>query len=221
MNHHSTTINMHPQNPNETFGEHPASGPAPTTAGHHKHDILNKLDPRVDSTMDHQPIATMAASGEGAFSHGPHEPSHHSTTGMGPSMHGAADPSSSHHIGSGSNYDSTCYNTNNRTRMDDPNADFPVPPKEHHKHRAGFHHGVDVATNSSTITAAGQGHGRLDGVGHTPGNAAGHQKMMGSPTSTSAPLPGPAPNTAGPHRSDLMNKLDPRVDSHGGHWEKY
>jgi hypothetical protein len=24
---------------------------------------------------------------------------------------------------------------------------------------------------------------------------------------------GPAPHTAGPHKSDLMNKLDPRVDS--------
>ena len=26
-------------------------------------------------------------------------------------------------------------------------------------------------------------------------------------------LPGPAPHTAGPHRSDLMNKLDPKVNS--------
>ncbi|KAJ4395247.1 hypothetical protein N0V85_006627 [Neurospora sp. IMI 360204] len=32
--------------PNQAFGEHPASGPAPSTAGFHKHDILNKLDPR-------------------------------------------------------------------------------------------------------------------------------------------------------------------------------
>jgi len=33
---------------------------------------------------------------------------------------------------------------------------------------------------------------------------------------TGAGLPGPAPNTAGPHRSDLLNKLDPRVDSKTG-----
>ncbi|KAI1344874.1 hypothetical protein F5Y15DRAFT_363943 [Xylariaceae sp. FL0016] len=25
--------------------------------------------------------------------------------------------------------------------------------------------------------------------------------------------PGPAPHTAGPHKSDMMNKMDPRVDS--------
>jgi hypothetical protein len=30
-------------------------------------------------------------------------------------------------------------------------------------------------------------------------------------------LPGPAPNTAGPHHQDLLNKLDPTVDAmHGG-----
>jgi hypothetical protein len=37
-----------------------------------------------------------------------------------------------------------------------------------------------------------------------------------TPSSTKDPslLPGPAPNTAGPHKKDWMNKLDPFVDSH-------
>jgi hypothetical protein len=37
-----------------------------------------------------------------------------------------------------------------------------------------------------------------------------------APSSTKDPslLPGPAPNTAGPHKKDWMNKLDPLVDSH-------
>lgn len=37
-----------------------------------------------------------------------------------------------------------------------------------------------------------------------------------APSSTKDPslLPGPAPNTAGPHKKDWMNKLDPFVDSH-------
>lgn len=61
-----------------------------------------------------------------------------------------------------------------------------------------------------------QHHGQQHGQ-HVPGD----QKLMGSPTSASAPLPGPAPNTAGPHSSDLLNKLDPRVDSQRGRWEKY
>ena len=33
-----------------TYGTNPASGPAPTTAGYHKHDFLNKYDPFVNST---------------------------------------------------------------------------------------------------------------------------------------------------------------------------
>ncbi|KAI9655730.1 MAG: hypothetical protein M1821_005165 [Bathelium mastoideum] len=35
----------------------------------------------------------------------------------------------------------------------------------------------------------------------------------GTLTGSATDLPGPAPNTAGPHKSDLLNKLDPRVDS--------
>jgi hypothetical protein len=35
----------------------------------------------------------------------------------------------------------------------------------------------------------------------------------GSETMNPGSSIGPAPNTAGPHKSDLMNKLDPRVDS--------
>lgn len=107
-----------------------------------------------------------------------------------------------------------------------------------------------MATNASTVTASGTGHG-LGAVGSSHGH--GNQHMPSTqPHGTSASrhhdgatgyhagtaasghhaggsgyhnvggnvsegfLPGPAPNTAGPHKSDLMNKLDPRVDSQGG-----
>ncbi|KHO01503.1 uncharacterized protein MAM_00504 [Metarhizium album ARSEF 1941] len=35
-------------------------------------------------------------------------------------------------------------------------------------------------------------------------------------TSIGGDLPGPAPHTAGPHRHDILNKLDPTVDSRSG-----
>src|SRR5690606_3141789 len=47
----------------------------------------------------------------------------------------------------------------------------------------------------------------VDNKGHS---TASHART--TPTSKSN-LPGPAPNTAGPHKSDILNKLDPRVDS--------
>jgi hypothetical protein len=39
------------------YGSTAGSGPAPTTAGPHRHDLMNKLDPRVDSTADNRPVA--------------------------------------------------------------------------------------------------------------------------------------------------------------------
>ncbi|EAU34788.1 predicted protein [Aspergillus terreus NIH2624] len=46
-----------------------------------------------------------------------------------------------------------------------------------------------------------------------PNRAAPIGTQMGGTTSTGDPQTGPAPTTAGPHRSNVMNKLDPRVDS--------
>jgi hypothetical protein len=43
---------------------------------------------------------------------------------------------------------------------------------------------------------------------------AGNGSGLTSGVATTEALPGPAPNTAGPHSKDWMNKLDPRVDAH-------
>ena len=51
----------------------------------------------------------------------------------------------------------------------------------------------------------------LDGRGNRRGAATGG--IMGAPGSHATPGSGTAQNTAGPHNSDIMNKLDPRVDA--------
>lgn len=61
---------------------------------------------------------------------------------------------------------------------------------EHSKRASEYHPRDNVPANSGT-TPAGQ-----------------------SSTKDANLLPGPAPNTAGPHKKDWMNKLDPFVDSH-------
>lgn len=58
-------------------------------------------------------------------------------------------------------------------------------------------HNAAVAAEQQNLAASGA-------VGGAPGAAA------------NANLPGPAPFTAGPHRHDIMNKLDPTVDSGTG-----
>lgn len=69
----------------------------------------------------------------------------------------------------------------------------------------GTHAGT---TGLSNIDPAGT-HGPHGRVGSTGTHHAGG---VGS-TGTHIGTPGPAPTTAGPHKADLLNKADPRVDS--------
>jgi hypothetical protein len=51
----------------------------------------------------------------------------------------------------------------------------------------------------------------LDGRGNRHGHTTGG--LLGASGSHATPGSGTAQNTAGPHNSDLMNKIDPRVDA--------
>jgi hypothetical protein len=62
---------------------------------------------------------------------------------------------------------------------------------EHHKRASEYHPRDNNQTHTSATTSAAH-----------------------SSTNDSSLLPGPAPHTAGPHKKDWMNKLDPFVDSH-------
>ncbi|KAL2186530.1 hypothetical protein L209DRAFT_772975 [Thermothelomyces heterothallicus CBS 203.75] len=138
-----------------TYGQSAASGPAPTTAGHHKHDMLNKLDPRVESTHDRQPM-TQASSNIPEGTYGPHSSR----------LANALDPRVD------SDLDST-------------------------RAGAGLGAGVGLAGRSQPAGAVGSLGGGTTGTAGTAD----------------------VTHTAGPHKSDLMNKLDPRVDSTTGAWK--
>ncbi|KAF4591884.1 collagen triple helix repeat (20 copies) domain-containing protein [Ophiocordyceps camponoti-floridani] len=72
--------------------------------------------------------------------------------------------------------------------------------------------GAHSGTHSGTHTGAhtGSHHGTHDT--HKSGLTSGtHSSTTGTTTGTHST--GPAPNTAGPHSKDILNKLDPRVDS--------
>ncbi|KAE9370104.1 hypothetical protein N431DRAFT_492275 [Stipitochalara longipes BDJ] len=62
---------------------------------------------------------------------------------------------------------------------------------EHHKRASEYHPRDNVPVHDSKTSSTAQGS-----------------------TKDASLLPGPAPNTAGPHKKDWMNKLDPFVDSH-------
>ncbi|KAK0659457.1 hypothetical protein QBC41DRAFT_331479 [Cercophora samala] len=265
-----------------TYGQSAASGPAPTTAGHHKHDILNKLDPGVDSTRDNQPLPPQHNNNNNipAGTYGPHKsrianaldprvdsdldssrthhqqqqqqtyPSHHQQHFSGgpaaggathpPTMHGGASgPLSSHPASGGTTtnnnipegtygpHSSRLANTLDPRVDSDADRSRAVPAQ--HGYAGTSHNNHHNNNNNNNYVPEGTygPHGtragnmmdpRVDsdrdrhnrgtmGTGGMAGSGVGNNNNL---------LPGPAPNTAGPHKSDLLNKLDPRVDSKGG-----
>lgn len=214
-----------------TYGENPASGPAPTTAGHHKHDLLNKLDPRVDSTHDRAPAQAMMQGSSNnnnipAGTYGPH--SSRIANALDPRVDSDMDGRGQRH--------------NNNMNMAGGGAGAGVgagtaaygggaagaPEGTYGPHSSRLANAMDPRVDSDRDGRAQAGyqgtgypHDGTTGVGGygQPQQQAGYggSAMSGANAMTGTGAgPGPAAKTAGPHKSDLMNKLDPRVDSKTG-----
>src|SRR5690606_41691667 len=83
------------------------------------------------------------------------------------------------------------HNSNAANKLD-PRVDSDRDGRATHGNTTTGTHGTHNNNRSSTAGATGT---------HTGAGAHGSN------------LPGPAPNTAGPHKKDILNKLDPKVDS--------
>lgn len=239
-------MSQYNQNPN-TIGESPASGPAPTTAGHHKHDILNKLDPRIDSTQDKRPIIQQE-NNIPSGTYGPHssrianklDPRVDSdldgrgagAMGTQRGMHGGvmgtnqAGYSGAGMTGAGAGMAGTGVGgmTNQGYGPRNVGARGEVREGTYGPHNSRMANAMDPRVDSDRDGGVMHGGAQQGGYqagyphdGRVRGGAglgAQHHGAGGMVTGNN--LPGPAPTTGGPHKSDLMNKLDPRVDSKTG-----
>lgn len=161
-------------------------GPAPGTAGPHRYDFANKLDPTVDSQ-------------------------HGGTQILGPGTQGHSAPANAAGI------------SHTHGQQVNPHDGTAAPPNSYATSgidpRIDSRHGNTIAgTQAYGNNVPGQHTGNLANPQVQPGgtiNPASTQAQPGHPTTShTAPnlyKPGPAPNTAGPHRHDIMNKLDPSV----------
>ena len=175
-----------------------APGPAPNTAGPHKSDAMNKLNPTVDSDLDGSRNMGLNSSthgthtgttGLGSSTHGTHG-THTGTTGLGSSTHGTHGT----HTGT-TGLNSSTHGTHTGTTG-----------------LGSSTHGTHTGTTGLGSSTHGTHTGTTGIAGGKPAvGGFGTGSTTGNTTGTHAP--GPAPNTAGPHKQDALNKLDPRVDS--------
>jgi len=197
-----------------------------TTAGPHSSNLANKADPRVDSdrsgashlgggtglgnTSHTQHTATSGLGNPGTYNGG-HSTTGHSTTGhtttAGPhssNLANKADP----------RVDSDRSNVHSNTHSSGLTGTH--AGNTHGTHTGttgGISHSTNAGPHNSNVAnkADPRVDSDLDGKGNRHGAHTGG--ILGASGSHATPGSGTAQNTAGPHNSDLLNKLDPRVDS--------
>ncbi|TVY14558.1 hypothetical protein LARI1_G008403 [Lachnellula arida] len=186
VGHTGTTHTTH------TTGAHTGTGigssnHGSTTVGPHSSDTANKLDPRVDSDLSKT----------------------HNTTGTH-TTHGTTGLTGSHNT-AGTH---TTHGTTGHTGLDGTHAGN--TSGTHTGTTGGISHSTNAGPHNSNL--ANQADPRvdsdLDGKGNRHGAATGASAgVFGASGSHATAGSGTAQNTAGPHNSDTLNKVDPRVDS--------
>ncbi|KAI0838777.1 hypothetical protein F5Y06DRAFT_44040 [Hypoxylon sp. FL0890] len=198
------------------------------TAGPHQSDLANKVDPRVDSDRDGRFVGNTAGDYGGSGREGVAGP-HNSRLANAADPRVDSDRDGSRTVGNtygssgtagttGAGY--TPAGTTGNTFGSSTGAGYGSTTGTHGHGTTGTTgipgttgtHGV-AGTHGTTGTHGVTGtHGTTGthGVTGTHGTTGTHG-VAGTHTAHSGP--GPAPDTAGPHKSNIANKLDPRVDS--------
>ncbi|KAH7326146.1 hypothetical protein B0I35DRAFT_405433 [Stachybotrys elegans] len=183
------------------------------TAPVHNSNAANKLDPRVPTDTSTGLTGNTHTTGTSGLN------SHSTTHGTGP-VHNSntmnkLDPrtgssnttgttgltSNAHTTGtSGLNSHSTAHGTTGY------NASGPGPAS-----RTAGPHSSNIANKVDPMTDSDLSNTRNSNVNTTTGTSGLAHGAHGTGFNNSGP--GPAPNTAGPHKSDMLNSIDPKVDS--------
>lgn len=183
---HTGTTGTHTAGTHHTGATH--------TAGPHSSDMANKLDPRVDSDLDGSKTVGGAGGGYGSGmgTHGTGMGTHGTGLGTHTGHTGTTGMTGSHHTGA--THTAGPHSSDMANKLD-PRVDS---DRDGSKTVGG--------TTGTGMTGTHGTHGTHATHGtHTTGTHGTH--------TAGGSGPGPAPHTAGPHKSDLLNKLDPRVDS--------
>lgn len=183
-------------------------GPAPFTSGPHRHDILNKLDPTVDSGTGGMQVLTGAQHNAGMAG----------VPGQAP-VHGRGVMGSNNPYQGGNAVDPTLPNAGNYYTMGTNVVPRNAPEGTYGPHTSRLANAADprIDSDADHRRRVGLGKGAGAGAAARGGAGVGAGGGMGAGGIAKPVFPpgvgGPAPTTAGPHRHDILNKLDPSVDS--------
>ncbi|RGP79127.1 period circadian [Fusarium longipes] len=188
------------------IGSH-SSGLPEGTAGPHSSRAANAADPRVDSDLDSTRRTGHTTGGIGSHSenltgtgrHSENMPGH--STGLGSTGHSSGLPEGS--VGP---------HSSRAANAADPRVDSDLDSS---RRTGGLGGNAYDQTTTGTSGLASHGSGAHGPTGtHSSGlSGANSGSHMAGNTAYGSTNPGPAPKTAGPHKSDMLNKADPRVDS--------
>jgi len=230
----------HTHTPGTTTGTTGYSGTAEGVAGPHSSRAANAADPRVDSDLDGSRNAGAYGTTTGSGLTGSHN-----TTGAGYGTTGTTTGA-----GYGSSNTTAGPHSSNLANKVDPRVDSDLDGSRNFgaaqtgttttgttgysggrtgnsatgttntglTGNTGTHGGISNSTNAGPHDSnlANKVDPRVDSDLDSAGNRHGattHGGILGSSGTHATPGSGTAQNTAGPHNSDLANKLDPRVDA--------
>ncbi|CAF3606787.1 unnamed protein product [Fusarium graminearum] len=202
-----------------------SSGLPEGSVGPHSSRAANAADPRVDSDLDssrhtgaghttggigshseNMPGRTSGMTGTGMTGTGRHSenmPGH--STGLGSTGHSSGLPEGS--VGP---------HSSRAANAADPRVDSDLDSS---RRSGGLGGNTYDQTTTGTSGFSSHGAGAHGPTGthtgtHSSGMTGAHSgSHMAGNTAYDSTNPGPAPKTAGPHKSDMLNKADPRVDS--------
>ncbi|KAF7519163.1 hypothetical protein PCG10_010280 [Penicillium crustosum] len=176
-----------------------------TNVGPHSSNIANKADPRVDSDRDnrarHEGLTGAGLGSTHGTTHGTS-----GVTGTGAGLGSTHGTTGSTNVGP---------HSSNIANKADPRVDSDRDNRARHEGLTGAGlgsaHGTTHGTSGLTGTGAGLGSTHDTTATGTHGSAFG--SGTGVPRSAPIATPGSSSTNAGPHSSNIANKLDPRVDS--------
>jgi len=177
-----------------------------TNAGPHNSNVANKIDPRVDSDLD----GNRASGNTGTYGDRTGYGSN-TDTAFGSNTFGSTTDNYGSNTGTGLGGSNAGPHNSNVANKLDPRVDS-TTGNTGYGSNTGTGYGSNTDTGYGSNTGTGFGSNTDTGYGSNTGTGFGsnNDTTYGSNTGTGY---GSNTGTAGPHNSNVANKLDPRVDS--------